>query len=72
MELHQQIVLIRRFTAGFTEQILVSRGQSYSVEFVCLAECTLMLVRYGDEVLEQDLHADRCVNHGDMWKVLCV
>lgn len=36
MEQRQQIVLIRRFTAGFVDafQMLVSRGQRYGVEFV--------------------------------------
>jgi hypothetical protein len=68
MEQRQQIVLIWGFTAGFVSalQMLVSRALRYGVEFVGLAGCTLMLVRHGNKALEQDFHANRRIDLGNV------
>jgi hypothetical protein len=46
--------------------MLVSRGQRYKVEFVGLTGCTLMLVRHRNETLEQDFHANRRIDLGNV------
>ncbi|MNE61076.1 hypothetical protein D3C80_1562610 [compost metagenome] len=72
MEERQQVVPIRGFTTGFVSalQMLMSCCQRCGVELVGLAGCTLMLVRHRNEALEQDFHANRRIDLGNVRQVL--